>query len=158
MRVTLILMGKTSKRYIRDAMDEYVKRLGRYTKFNLLELPDVNATSAWSIEKAKKEQAVKLLAKVPDQAILVLLDERGKQMRSLQFAKQLENYLNISIKHLCIMVAGSYGAHEDLKQRADLILSLSNMTFSHQIIRPLILEQLYRAFSILKNEPYHNEG
>jgi len=138
-------------------MDEYIKRLGRYVRFDLIEIPDIKATKAWHKEKVKEAEAEKILSKLPERSHMVLLDEKGKQFTSIEFSKKIASLLDRSVKEVCFVVAGSYGAHDRLKQRANQELSLSKMTFSHQIIRSLFLEQLYRAFTIIRGEPYHNE-
>lgn len=158
MKVQLIVVGKTTKQYLKEAMAEYVKRLGRYVKFELIELPDVKVTPSWPTEKVRQAEAEKILTRVTQSAQLFLLDERGQALGSVEFAQALREFQDRGIKDLCFVVAGAHGAHKTLKARANKQLSISKMTFSHQIIRPLFLEQLYRAFTILRGEPYHNEG
>jgi len=157
MKTQLIVMGRTNKVYLKDAIAEYITRLARYTNFELIELPDVKVTSSWPKEKIRKLEAEKILARIQDRSVVVLLDEKGKHFTSMEFAKKISSVQGQGMG-LCFVVAGSYGAHTELKKKADLLLALSNMTFSHQIIRPLFLEQLYRAFTIIRGEPYHNEG
>ena len=156
MNITLILHGKTDSSSLQQCMDDYVKRLQRYVKFSVKVIPDnkalVRAPSAVRI----KSEGEQLLAQLDTKDTVVLLDDKGKQFTSEGFASFLEARMNASVKHLVFVVGGAYGFSEDVYKRADFKISLSSMTFSHQVVRLLFLEQLYRAFTIIKGEPYHH--
>lgn len=149
-------IGKTSFRFVKDGSTEFQQRIGRYTPFTERCIPDVKVGKKPSPSYVKAEEAKKILPLIQDQDWLVLLDEKGKRFDSIQFARQLEKWIQLSKKRIIFLVGGAWGFDQAVYQRADAKLSLSDMTFSHQLIRVLILEQLYRAFTIINNEKYHN--
>lgn len=160
MQISLIAIGKTQASWIRTGTDEYIKRLNRYARFSFIELPDIKARSGKPDPTWVKSEEGKVLSKHLDQAgvdHLVLLDERGKSYSSLSFAKHLESLQIRGLKHLAFVIGGPYGFDETIRSRAHGYWSLGPLTFSHQMIRPFAAEQLYRAHTILKNEPYHHE-
>ena len=157
MRISLICIGKTEESYIKAGVGEYSTRISRYLPFEITEIPELKNVSALSGAQIKEKEGQILLKKWPPGAIVVLLDEHGKEYRSLDFAGFIQARMNQGIKHLAFIIGGSYGFGGDIIEKADYRLSLSKMTFSHQIVRILFTEQLYRSMTILRNEPYHNE-
>lgn len=155
MKVEIWYIGKTADRYLEQGMDIYRKRLKHYCKYNEVCIRDVKGKLTSEVLKAKEAEEV--LSKLNSDDYLILLDERGKSMSSLNFSDFINQQMVASRRRLVFLIAGAYGADESLKSRANTMLSLSKMTFSHQMIRLFIIEQLYRAFTILKNEKYHNE-
>ena len=151
----LLLVGKTTDKHLDTLIADYQQRLTHYLPFEIKVLPDLKAGKL-SFEQQKQLEGERILAAVPANARLILLDERGKQFRSMDFATYLEKQL-AATPNIIFVVGGPYGFSKDVYDRADNMLSLSLMTFSHQMIRLLFIEQLYRAMTILKNEPYHHE-
>jgi 23S rRNA (pseudouridine1915-N3)-methyltransferase len=148
-------MGKTSFPFLREGIDLYAKRLGRYINFEIVEIPDKKKGGNDAASVIKKEGEL-LISRISPADFLVLLDERGKQLSSEEMAKFIESKINLPVKHLVFVVGGAFGFSENIYQRANGMLSLSKLTFSHQLVRLLFMEQLYRAFTILKGEPYHH--
>jgi 23S rRNA (pseudouridine1915-N3)-methyltransferase len=157
MKITLLVVGQTPKNYLVDGENLFIKRLEKYTKFEKIELPDLKNAKNLSNDQIKTEEGKRILQKINKTDFVVLLDEKGKTYRSVEFADWLQNTFNQGPKQLVFVVGGPYGFSTDIYARANQKISLSKMTFSHQMIRLFFLEQLYRAFSILKNEPYHHE-
>ncbi|EMS34489.1 23S rRNA m3Psi1915 methyltransferase RlmH [Mariniradius saccharolyticus AK6] len=157
MQIKLIAIGKTDYSAIQQLLDEYMKRLGHYIRFELDIIPDIKQAKNLSETDQKEKEGELILKKVLPADELVLLDERGKQMGSVEFSGFLQKKMNTGLKQLVFVVGGPYGFSEAVYQRANGKLSLSKMTFSHQMVRVFFVEQLYRAFTILRNEPYHHE-
>jgi 23S rRNA (pseudouridine1915-N3)-methyltransferase len=157
MKVELWQIGKTAFPYLRTGIELYEKRLKHYLKFQIVTFPDIKNAQKLSPALLKDKEAEQLLKKLKSDDYLVLLDERGKQHSSVEFARFIEKRFMGGHKRLIFLIGGAFGASEGLKQRANLQLSISRMTFSHQLIRLLFLEQLYRGMTIIRNEPYHNE-
>ena len=155
MKISLICMGKTKPGYIQAGIQEYIKRVNRYASFDYIEIPDFKKGKNLSENEIRKKEGELILAKVNPASTLVLLDEKGRQFSSTDFANSLQSKLSLG-KNLCIVIGGAYGFSEEVYQKANEKVSLSRMTFSHQMVRLIFLEQLYRAFSILKGEPYHH--
>lgn len=156
MKITLLLLGKTSMKPIAELMEYYQNKLKHYTSFSTVVID--NTTVRFEQPEAVKEAEAKLiLKKVQPTDTLILLDENGKMFDSIGFSNQLQQWQNSGKKHIVFIVGGAFGFHETVYKRAEMKISLSPMTFSHQIIRPVFLEQLYRGFTILKNEPYHHK-
>lgn len=158
MRIDLVCVGKIKESYLSEGIAEYSKRLSRYVKLEILEVPDEKTperASAAEEEQIKKKEAERLLRYIKEEAYVIALAIEGKQFDSVGFAKELEK-LSVSGKsHLQFVIGGSLGLHPNILKRADLLLSFSKMTFPHQLMRLLFLEQLYRAYRIQKGEPYH---
>ncbi len=158
MNIELTVIGKTTQDFTRSGLQVYANRIKHYANFSVHEIktPKVSVKTGTDIIKAKEAE---LLLKHFDKsnAYVVLLDERGKRMTSRKFAGFLQKIQTSSNQRLIFVVGGAYGFAPEVKKRADLLLSLSDMTFSHQIIRLFFAEQLYRAFTIINNKPYHNE-
>jgi 23S rRNA (pseudouridine1915-N3)-methyltransferase len=149
-------MGKTRFPFIQEGLDEYAKRLKRYTDYRIRELPDLKNTGSWPQSKVMGEEGRIILGALPDKVFTVLLDERGKTMDSIQFAEFLERKHLEAVKSMVFVVGGPYGFAPEVYERGDMLLSLSKMTFSHQVIPLFFTEQLYRAFTIMRGAPYHH--
>ena len=156
MKIQLLLSGKTRFPFIREGIEEYRRRLVHYTDFQIRELPDLKNSGSWSEKKVKEEEAKTILKAIDNRDYVVLLDEGGKYLDSLAFAGLLEKQQYGSFRTMLFVVGGPYGFTGEVYQRADLKLSLSKMTFSHQLVRLIFLEQLYRAYTIIRGEPYHH--
>lgn len=150
-------MGKTNHVALRDWLPEYQKRLSHYIPFEWVELPDSKNTNKLSESEQKHEQGKRFLKQLTAQDVVVLLDEKGMQLSSISFATFIQKRMNAGIKNLVFIVGGPYGFSAEMYQKAQYKISLSAMTFSHQMVRIFVAEQLYRAFSILNNEPYHHK-
>lgn len=156
MQITLLAIGKTDNKQLQQLIDEYTKRLGFYIKFNLEIIPDIKNSKNLSEAQQKLKEGGFILSKVNTSDVLILLDEKGKQLDSIGFSNYLQKHMNSGIKQLIFVIGGPYGFSEEVYQKAQGKLSLSKMTFSHQMVRLFFIEQLYRGFTILKNEPYHH--
>ena len=154
MNIQLLLTGETGFPFIQDGMEEYTKRLRSFTDFGVRIIPDLKGTRSWSIDRLKEEEGKRILKAISPKEYVVLLDERGKDPDSFEFARFMEKQMLGSLKSLVFVMGGAYGFSEEVYQRGDYMLSLSKMTFSHQVIRLFFMEQLYRAFTILRGEPY----
>ena len=149
-------MGKTRFPFIREGLNEYAKRLKRYTDYRIRELPDLKNAGSWPQSKVMRAEGRIILGAVPDKVFAVLLDERGKTMDSIQFAEFLDRKHHEAVKSMVFVVGGPYGFSPEVYERGDMLLSLSKMTFSHQVIPLFFTEQLYRAFTIMRGAPYHH--
>ena len=158
MKITIVTVGKIKEKYLRDAIAEYTKRLSKYCKLDIVEVADEKTPdgASESLEDTIKEkEADRILGKLPEDAYVIILDIVGKKMDSVAFGKKIEQ-LGISGKsHLVFVIGGSLGLHEKVKKRADFSVSFSDMTFPHQLMRVILLEQIYRGYRIVKGEPYH---
>lgn len=157
MNIELIVVGKTDMKEIEALVTMYTKRLNHYVKFAITTLADVRNTKNLSAAEQKRMEGEAILRLVTDSDHLMLLDEHGLELRSIEFADLLQKRMSAGTKRLVFVIGGPYGFSDAVYQRANSKLSLSKMTFSHQIVRAIFTEQLYRAFTILKNEPYHHE-
>jgi 23S rRNA (pseudouridine1915-N3)-methyltransferase len=157
MTVKLIAIGKTDGKALKELLHSYESRLKFYVKFELEIIPDLKNTQNISEPQQKEKEGILLLKKLSPTDVMILLDERGKQYSSIDFAHFLQKKMNAGIKQLVLVIGGPYGFSDAVKQAAQGRISLSKMTFSHQMVRLFAVEQLYRAFTILRNEPYHHE-
>lgn len=157
MKIDLVVIGKTNMSFVSAGMEEYLKRLRRYTKFDIVVLPDIKGAKNMSFTEIKQREGDMLLTTLAEYDYIVLLDEKGKNPTSEEFAQWIENKNMQSIKKLCFVVGGAYGFSEGVYAKAKEKVSISRMTFSHQMIRLLFIEQLYRAFTIINDEPYHHK-
>lgn len=157
MKIKLIAIGKTDDKHLLHLIDDYQKRLGHYIKFELKVLPDIKNVKNLSESLQKEKEGELILKELTPTDQLILLDEKGHHFRSIEFSRFLQKKMNSSIKKLVFVIGGPYGFSESIYQKAQGKVSLSKMTFSHQMIRLFMVEQLYRACTILKNEPYHHE-
>ena len=156
MNIKLIAIGKTDNKNLQTLIEDYKKRLSHYIKFDFEIIPDLKKVKHLSEEQQKEKEGELILSKTQNSDILILLDENGKQMDSVAFSNYLQKHMNSGIKTLIFVIGGPYGFSEAVYKRANGKLGLSKMTFSHQIVRLFFTEQLYRGFTILKNEPYHH--
>ena len=156
MTIKLIAIGKTDNKQLQTLIEDYQKRLQHYIRFEFEIIPDIKKVKHLSETQQKEKEGEIILAKTQKSDVLILLDENGKQMDSVAFSGYLQKHLNSGIKTLVFVIGGPYGFSEAVYQRANGKLGLSKMTFSHQMVRLFFIEQLYRGFTILKNEPYHH--
>ncbi|MBQ7222218.1 MAG: 23S rRNA (pseudouridine(1915)-N(3))-methyltransferase RlmH [Bacteroidales bacterium] len=157
MVVKLVFVGKTVEKYLKEGIALYSDRIGHYCKFSILEIPELKNAKSLSREQIKEKEGEMILKAIAPSDRLILLDERGKSYSSIEWAAELEQKLAQNSKATVFVIGGSYGFSQNVYDRADQLLSLSKMTFSHQLVRVIFLEQLYRAFTIIKGEPYHHE-
>jgi 23S rRNA (pseudouridine1915-N3)-methyltransferase len=157
MKIELWVIGKTAFDYLEDGIALYIKRLERYVPFQVQIFNDVKNAKNMSSDILKQKEGESLLAKITKDDTVFLLDERGKQYTSVEFSQFFERQQNNATKKIVFIIGGAYGFSDDIYQRADGMISLSKMTFSHQMIRLFAVEQIYRAFTIIKGEPYHNQ-
>lgn len=157
MQIRLIAIGKTDHPAIQKLTAEYVQRLGHYIRFELEIIPDLKNTKSLSVSAQKDKEGELILKKILPSDDLILLDERGKTFSSMEFSNYIQKKMNSGLKQLVFLIGGPYGFSEPIYMRANAKISLSQLTFSHQMIRPFFIEQVYRAFTILNNEPYHHE-
>jgi len=156
MKIQLLLMGKTRFPFILEGLDEYIKRLNRYTDFRIRELPDMKTTGSWPQARVMQAEGRAILKALSAKDYVVLLDERGKQMGSIEFAEFIDKGQQNSIKSIVFVVGGAFGFSAEVYERGSIKLSLSKMTFSHQVVPLFFIEQLYRAFTIIRGTPYHH--
>lgn len=157
MKIKLIAIGKTDNKNLIQLIDDYQKRLQHYIKFEFEIIPDIKNVKNLSENQQKEREGELILKKITSKDQLILLDEKGYEFRSIEFSRFLQKKMNSGIKQLVFVIGGPYGFSETVYQKAQGKVSLSRMTFSHQMIRLFMVEQLYRAFTILKHEPYHHE-
>jgi len=157
MKITFLTVGKTEDAYLKEGIDKYVKRLKHYTKLIIVEIDELKNTKALTQQQQKAKEAELILKKILPLDHVILLDEKGMELSSIQFAAYFEKKALGSVSNLVFVVGGPYGFDPSVYERANEKLSLSSMTFSHQMIRLFFVEQLYRAFTIIKGEPYHHE-
>lgn len=156
MKISLLLVGKTTDSRLSALVDEYAQRIKRYASFECIIIPELRNARSLSQTEQRKQEGEQIL-RIVGQDRMILLDERGKEMRSVELAAYVQQILSSSAKRIFFVIGGPYGFSDDVYAHATDRLSLSRLTFSHQMIRLLFTEQLYRAFSILRGEPYHHE-
>lgn len=156
MKTLLILVGKTADRHFAAGIGDYVERIGHYMPFDVVTIPELKNTKSLSEEQQKTAEGELILKQLQPSDTVVLLDERGRELRSVEFARWLEQKGNTA-RRLIFVIGGPYGFSPDVYARANEQLSLSKMTFSHQMVRLVFTEQLYRASTIIRGEPYHHE-
>ena len=157
MNIELIVVGKTDQKEVEALVEMYAKRINRYCKFSITTLADVRNTKNMAPSRQKQLEGEAILRLVGEGDCLTLMDERGAQYTSMEYAQWLQKRMLSGVKRLVLVIGGPYGFSEEGYKRSDQKISLSKMTFSHQIVRAIFTEQLYRAFTILHNEPYHHE-
>ncbi|MGM9736412.1 MAG: 23S rRNA (pseudouridine(1915)-N(3))-methyltransferase RlmH [Candidatus Cryptobacteroides sp.] len=157
MKMTLLTVGKTDREWVKEGLDIYVSRLRHYVPFALIEIPELKNVSSLTKEQIKSKEGVLILKNIRQTDDVILLDERGVEHTSVQFASFLSDKLSTSSRDIVFVIGGAYGFSQEVYARADGKMSLSRMTFSHQMVRTIFAEQLYRAFTIIKGEPYHHE-
>lgn len=156
MKIRFIVVGKTQQNYVKEGFEIYRKRVENYLTFEEVMIPVLKNTRSFTADDFKKKEGELILKKIEQGDYTILLDEKGKTFDSVAFAGFLQKRMNAGGKAINFVVGGAYGFSDEVYRAADEKLSLSKMTFSHQIIRVIFMEQLYRAFSIINNEPYHN--
>ena len=157
MKITLLQTGKTTDKHISELVDLYSNRIKKYMGFEIITIPDVKNTKNMPIQEQRIKEATKIIQSVTDDDYIILLDERGKELRTLEFSETLEKMFFLPKKRIVFIIGGPWGFSEAVYKRADYKMSLSKMTYPHQLVRLLFLEQLYRVFTIIKGEPYHHE-
>lgn len=157
MKITLLQTGKTTDKHISELADLYSNRIKKYTGFEIITIPDVKNTKNMPVQEQRTKEATKIIQSVTDDDYIILLDERGKELRTLEFSGTLEKMFFLPKKRIVFIIGGPWGFSEAVYKRADYKMSLSKMTYPHQLVRLLFLEQLYRVFTIIKGEPYHHE-
>ena len=157
MKITLLAIGKTDKKYFAQGIEEYSKRLKHYIKYESVIIPDIKNVKNITQEEQKKTEGEQIFKKIKEADFVVLLDENGDSYTSVKFSKYIEKQMLKSLKNLVFVIGGPYGFSEEVYKRANSKISLSSMTFSHQMVRLVFVEQLYRAFTIIRNEPYHHQ-
>lgn len=157
MKIKLLVIGKTDDKNLLQLISTYQNRLQHYIKFELEVIPDIKNVKNLSQLQQKEKEGSLILQRLQPSDQLILLDEKGKEFRSVEFANWLQKKMNSGIKQLVLVIGGPYGFSNEVYTKANGKISLSKMTFSHQMIRLFVVEQLYRGFSILRNEPYHHE-
>ena len=157
MKITLLQVGKTDDRNLEEIIKNYEKKINHYVRFDINTISEQKFSKKMNFENIKSIEGDHIQKKIQQSSYVILLDERGKQNTSTQFADYIQHKMNLSIKQLVFIIGGAYGFSNKVYEIANDKISLSNMTFSHQIVRLLFLEQLYRAFTIINGEPYHHE-
>lgn len=157
MDIVLLTVGKTTISFVNEAIAEYEKRLKRYVPFNIVSIPDIKNTKSLTEEKQKQAEGEQILQRLSSGDFVVLLDERGKEFTSMEFAEYLQKQMSAGRKRTVFVVGGPYGFSREVYERADGKVSLSRMTFNHEMVRAFFTEQVYRAMTILRGEPYHHQ-
>jgi 23S rRNA (pseudouridine1915-N3)-methyltransferase len=157
MKIALFQTGKTTDKHISELVDLYSNRIKKYTGFEIITIPDVKNTKNMPVQEQRTKEATKIIQSVTDDDYIILLDEKGKELRTLEFSGTLEKMFFLPKKRIVFIIGGPWGFSEAVYKRADYKMSLSKMTYPHQLVRLLFLEQLYRVFTIIKGEPYHHE-
>ena len=156
MKITLLAIGKTDDENLQTLINQYTKRLKHYVPFSFEVIPDIKNVKNRSEALQKKAEGQEIIKRLQPADALILLDENGKQYSSVSFSQFLQKKMNSGLKNLTFVIGGPYGFSDEVYERANGKLSLSKMTFSHQMVRVFFIEQLYRGFTILRNEPYHH--
>lgn len=157
MKITLLVVGKTTALWLQEGVNDYVKRLVHYVTFELKIITELRSTKKVPINRLKQKEGELILNSVKEADFIWLLDEKGKSFNSVEFAAEIERKMLYATKHIVFIVGGAYGFSDEVYKRANAKVSLSKMTYSHQIIRLIFLEQLYRVFTIINGQPYHNQ-
>ncbi len=157
MKLTIIQVGKTEEKYLRDGLSEYYSRIRKYVPLEVVTVAQAGNKRNKPVQLIKTEEAAVIEKNFRGGDIIVMLDEKGEQLRSRDFAAYLQKNMNTGPKRILFIIGGPWGLDENIKQKADTILAVSSMTFSHQLVRLLFAEQLYRALTIIRGIPYHND-
>ena len=157
MKVKLLLTGKTNSDYLKSGIDDYTQRLKHYLPFEMLVIPELKNNKNMSEDQQKKKEGDLILAQINSPDLVILLDENGKEFSSVGFSDFIRKKMASGLKSMIFVVGGPYGFSDEVYKRSDMKVSLSKMTFSHQMVRLIFVEQLYRAMTILKGEPYHHK-
>ncbi len=157
MRITLLVVGKTTDSIVESLTNVYIQRLKHYVDFQMTVIPELRNTKALSEQEQKSKEGELILKSIPAGSRIVLMDERGAEYTSVEFSQKINSYLNSGVKNVVFVIGGPYGFSQEVYAAAQEKISLSKMTFSHQMVRAIFAEQLYRAMTILKGEPYHHQ-
>ena len=157
MKISLLQTGKTTDKHVAELVDLYTNRIKKYTAFDIVTIPELKNTKNMPVQEQKDREAVKIIQTLTDDDYIILLDEKGKELKTIEFSVALEKMFFLPKKRIVFIIGGPWGFSEMVYSRADYKMSLSKMTFPHQLVRLLFLEQLYRVFTIIKGEPYHHE-
>jgi len=157
MKISLLQTGKTTDKHVAELVDLYTNRIKKYTAFDIVTIPELKNTKNMPVQEQKDREAVKIIQTLTDDDYIILLDEKGKELKTIEFSVALEKMFFLPKKRIIFIIGGPWGFSEKVYSRADYKMSLSKMTFPHQLVRLLFLEQLYRVFTIIKGEPYHHE-
>lgn len=157
MKITLLTVGKTDVKWVREGLELYKSRLAHYIPFQTVEIPELKNVSSFTHEQIKQKEGELILKNIKPGDEVILLDEHGKEYRSVEFSRMLEEKISRGSRDIVFVIGGAYGFSAEVYSRADGKISLSKMTFSHQMVRTVFVEQLYRAFTIMRGEPYHHE-
>lgn len=157
MKIVLLQTGKTSDKHIGGLADLYINRIKKYSVFEVITLPDVKNVRNMPVQEQKIKEGKRIILSLTNDDIVILLDEKGKELPTVEFSGWLGKLFMMPKKRIVFVIGGPWGFSEDVYARADFLMSLSKMTFPHQLVRLLFLEQLYRVFTIIKGEPYHHE-
>ena len=156
MKIKILAIGKTDSKALAGLIDDYVKRANRFLNLEIETLPDLKNARNLSEQEQMRKEAEAILSKISTGDTLVLMDERGKEFSSVEFAKYLQKQMNSGTRNLVFVIGGPYGLHPMIKEKTKDVWSLSKLTFSHQMVRLFAVEQIYRALTILRNQPYHH--
>ena len=156
MKIHLINTGKTSEKHVKDGIDVYLKRIINYISFEVIDLPEIKNSKKMTFDKQKELEGIAILKKVENTDYIIVLDEKGLEYDSQEFANHIQKIMNRGVKNLIFITGGPFGFSKQIYDRAQERISLSRMTFPHQLVRLIFTEQLYRALTILNNEPYHH--
>jgi 23S rRNA (pseudouridine1915-N3)-methyltransferase len=157
MKITLLQTGKTTDKHVAEVVEFYTTRIKRYSVFEIITLPDLKNSRNMPVTEQKMKEGAKIIQSLDNDDYVILLDERGKELRTVEFSAWIEKVFMIPKKRIVFIIGGPWGFSDEVYSRADFRMSLSKMTFPHQLVRLLFLEQLYRVFTIIKGEPYHHE-
>jgi 23S rRNA (pseudouridine1915-N3)-methyltransferase len=157
MKIALLQVGKTSAKYLTEGIATFEERVKKYSSFEILTVPDLRNTRNMPFREQKVRESEKILHFLGSDDYIVILDDKGKEFSTIEFATWLEKTMMLQKKRIVFVTGGAWGFTDEIFKKADMRLSLSRLTFSHQIVRLLFLEQLYRAFTVMKGEPYHHE-
>jgi 23S rRNA (pseudouridine1915-N3)-methyltransferase len=157
MKIGLLQTGKTTEKYLKDGISIYEERIRKYTAFEIMTLPELKSTRKMPYEEQKEREGEQIIRNIREDDYTVILDEKGREYSTLELASWLGKSLMMQKKRILFVTGGPWGFSDAVYRKADMRLSLSRLTFSHQMVRLLFLEQLYRAFSVIKGEPYHHE-
>lgn len=157
MKITLAVVGKTTTGYLKQGIDEYTKRIGHYVQFDIQYIGDVKNNRNGGEDQQKLNEGKNIITSIDKSDFVILLDERGKEFRSVEFAQYVQKRMSSGVKRVVFVVGGPYGFSPEIYERANDKIALGKMTFPHEMIRLFFVEQLYRAFTILNHEPYHHD-
>jgi len=156
-KILLLAIGNTDKKFMKEGIDDYVKRLSFYVPFEMKVIPDIKNRSSLSIDLQKEKEGQLILNQISLGDYVILLDEHGLEFSSVEFSKWIEKKMIAGMRQIVFIIGGPYGFSNTVYQRSDVKISMSKLTFSHQMVRLIFVEQIYRAMTIIKNEPYHHE-